>query len=570
MVDHHRPNPGHRPNDGDGGNPPVDNADALLPVASDPVTAPPVDVDERDGHTRSGDAIAMPDASAAHDMRAGWNNTIDDLIPEPRNEPYHDDDTTEPDPYDATDEVDVHVPPPTGDAADEVDDFSTGEELDVDNAPSGHNPEHATAGVTPAASSLAGADAPVNDASDTYLYERELEDPLPEEPIAGEPIVATAERTTAASTGKTTCPVCGQATDAVRFCSYCGSPLTEQRREITGDTPVQRLTSRAGGLLQPVAEWTRPGAVRAILALGGLLVLVSLLANSGATALIVGASILPAAILYWCRRSDVFENEPWYLVAGFAIVGIVLGALLGWLGAFTVTSSWFDEGVLNFGAAGFGGRFAEAVGTAPFIVWMISGVLVPALALAAIVASPLLARRFTHLGNEVMDGLTVAAAMGGGFAIGTAAVFVAPMFGQEGPSISPSAWTLTTIGLAILRPLIWTLAGGMIGAGAWRYLFSGSLATAIAPVGFGVAAPLLATLLSLQVSTIGLWAEVLVLIAIAAVVVVLYQRTLAGAITEDRRVLGGDNSRIVCPSCHRVTPAGKFCALCGEPLAATA
>src|SRR5690606_33814585 len=132
----------------------------------------------------------------------------------------------------------------------------------------------------------------------------------------------------------------------------------------------------------------------------------------------------------------------------------------------------------------------------------------------------------------------VAAAMGAGFAIGTAAVFVAPMFGQEGPSISPSAWTLTTIGLAILRPLIWTLAGGMIGAGAWRYLFSGSLASAIAPVSLGVAAPLLATLLYIQVSTVGLWAEILVLVVIAAVVAVLYHRTFADAITEDRRVLG--------------------------------
>ena len=101
------------------------------------------------------------------------------------------------------------------------------------------------------------------------------------------------------------------------------------------------------------------GAVRAILAGGFLLILFSLLANSAAAALIVGASILPIAILYWCRKVDVFENEPAYIVAGFGIVGAVVGALLGWLGAFTTTASWFDQGVLNFGAAGFGGRFAR-------------------------------------------------------------------------------------------------------------------------------------------------------------------------------------------------------------------
>ena len=564
MVDNHRPDQDHQPDGGHDENPPVDDADAPLPMASDQVTAPPVDVDERDGHAHSGEAIAMPDPTSDRDTRTGWNNTIDDLIPEPRTRPYHDDDATDADPYDATDEVDIHLPPPTGDATDEVDDFSTGEELEVDNAPAGHNPEHAMPGAE------TDTDPTVDDFDDTYAYTRELEDGTPGDETAGEIVVATEAREAPSATPRTTCPVCGQSTDAIRFCSYCGSALTEQRREITGDTAAQRLASRAGGLLEPVVEWTRPGAIRAILAAGGLLVLVSLLANSGAMALIIGASILPIAILYWCRKSDVFENEPWFIVAGFAIVGIVIGALLGWLGAVTTTSSWFEQGVLNFGAAGFGGRVAEAADTAPFIVWMISGVLVPALALAAIIATPLLARRFTHLGNEVMDGLTVAAAMGGGFAIGTAAVFVAPMFGQEGPDVSPSAWTLTTIGVTILRPLIWTLAGGMIGAGAWRYLFSGSLATAITPVGLGVAAPLLATLLSIQVSTVGLWAEIVVLMIIAAVAAVLYQRTFADAIVEDRRVLGTDNSRIVCPNCHRVTPAGQFCANCGEPLGVTA
>lgn len=487
------------------------------------------------------------------EQRASWNSTVDDLLPHPSAELHHTDDSIEPDPYDARDEVDVHVPPATGAAEDEVDDFSTQEELDVDNAPAGLNPEHedeSRAGHVPQTGGQAPTDAP-----------------LPEEERPDDAFAAS-EQVPPPDPDKTTCPVCGQATDALRFCGYCGAPLTEQRPEIVGDTPVQRAVSYAEGFLQPIAEWTKPGAVRAILAGGLLLILLSLLANSAATALIVGASILPVAILYWCRKMDVFENEPPYIVAGFGIVGAVVGALLGWLGAFTATASWFDQGVLNFGAAGFGGRFAEVAGTAPITVWIIVGVLVPTVALATIVASPLLARRFAPLGNEVMDGLTVAAAMGAGYAIGTTAVFVAPMFGQQGPPISPSAWTLTTIGLTIVRPLIWTLAGGMIGAGAWRYLFTGTLASAMAPVGFGVAAPLLHALLSLQLATIGFWAELLVGLVVAAVVAVLYRRTLADAIVEDRRVLGSDGRRVVCPSCHMVTPAGQFCAHCGEELSA--
>ena len=125
-----------------------------------------------------------------------------------------------------------------------------------------------------------------------------------------------------------------------------------------------------------------------------------------------------------------------------------------------------------------------------------------------------------------------------------------------------------TIGLTIVRPVIWTLAGGMIGAGAWRYLFTGKLASALAPVGLGVAVPLLYALLSLRAGDDRPLGELLVGLAFAAVIVVLYRRTLADAIVEDRRVLGSDGARVVCPSCHKVTPAGQFCAHCGEELSA--
>jgi RNA polymerase subunit RPABC4/transcription elongation factor Spt4 len=31
-------------------------------------------------------------------------------------------------------------------------------------------------------------------------------------------------------------------------------------------------------------------------------------------------------------------------------------------------------------------------------------------------------------------------------------------------------------------------------------------------------------------------------------------------------VLGSDDTRVVCPNCHQVTPSGAFCAHCGQPL----
>jgi hypothetical protein len=558
MVDPTRANPDDEQTD----ERPVDDADALVPVELEDKTAPPVDVDDREGGTHSGSIIAMPETSentTAHSSR--WADTIDELIPLPQDDPYHVDDTGTDDPFDAQDQVDVHVPIATRDAADEVDDFSTYEEFDVDNAPDERRDrlfDDAHPDDAP----------PVSDDSvvDSSGYATTV---TSDAGIADDTVFAdvSAETQPDPARGDTvTCPTCGRQTDALRFCGHCGGPLTEHRREIVGDTQTQRLMNRAASYLEPLALWSRPGGVRAILAIGALLVLLSLLANSGAMALIVGASILPAVILYWCRRVDVFEQEPWYYVAGFATVGIVVGALLGWLGAITTTGAWFDEGVLNFGAAGFGGQFAEVAGNAPFVVWLVCGFVIPIAALAAIIAGPLLMRQTISLRNEVMDGLTLAAAMGAGYAIGTAIVFVAPLFDQDGPAITASGWTLTTIGLTILRPLLWTLAGGMIGAAAWRYLLSGKFISAMVPAAAGIAAPLLATLLSIQLATSGLWAEIALGTVVVVIVGYLYPRTLAEAVRQDRQALGADNARVVCPHCQRVTPAGQYCAHCGGEL----
>lgn len=367
--------------------------------------------------------------------------------------------------------------------------------------------------------------------------------------------------------GTTTCPTCGRETDALRFCGYCGATLVDQPRPTENDgSRLGDLRAQLFRVLEPIADWTKPGAVRAILAVGAALIVLSLLANSGALALVIGACLLPLAILYWCTRNDVFEREPLYILAGFAIAGIAVGALLGWFSSLLVENSWFDDGVLNYGAAGFGGKFAEAAGNPPFAVWSLVGIVLPFAAIAALIGLPLAGRQALSLRNEVMDGVTVAAALGGGIAVGSAMVFVSPMYSGGGPQINAQGWTLLTIGLTIVRPLIWTFAGGLLGAAAWRYLLSGTMQASIIPAVLGVAGPLLYTLMSLQLQASGMWGEFLWGIVVAAVLGFFYQKTVSSAVSQDRRILGTSNARVVCPHCGKVTPAGQYCANCGEPL----
>lgn len=554
-----------------------DDEMGLAPVPEEEPHAPPVDLDEREGEERSTESIVLPEREEAHDEEydSSFDNQIDELLPRPQDEPYHDDDEIERDPYNVVDEVDEMMPRPTGDARDEVDDFSTGEELDVETAPLGHSDRDHDHDIDIDVAGEENLDPPgmridhdpVNDESgfvaSTYTTAsaaREISGPDAVTSDAPEP-----EPLTAAD-GTTTCPTCGRQTDALRFCGYCGEQLTEERRGSTATTTRDRLQERATMLLEPLAHWTRPGPVRLIMAAGAVLILLSLLANNGALAIIFGAAILPLILIYWCTELDVFENEPLILIAGFGLASTVIGALIGWLSSLVVTNSWFDAGVLNYGAAGFGGRFAEAAGSAPFIVWLISGILLPVGALAAIIGGPIAMRQTLSLRNEIMDGLTIAAAMGAGFSLGTAIVFAAPMIADGGPASDASGWTLTIIGLTIIRPIIWTLSGAMLGAAAWMYLRSRKLAGALIPAVAGIVAPLLFTLVSIQLHPNGLWPEIIWGILVSVAVALVYRRTLSTARTEDRKVLGNDHSRVVCPNCHKVTPDGAFCSSCGADL----
>ena len=553
----------------EGASPADDRARALSPLPDEPRQAPPVDIDERDGQHAGTEAIPLPDhgGSQADDL----GNQIEDTLPAPAGPagPH------EPAPRDdLDDQIDETLPAPDSEANAPIElddqDAETAFRLDLDRPQDGDNPDTAEDVLT--SLSMDGPetlDAPAED--DTL--------PLNDESIIFR--TASGERTDASfgraagatgaeaphiAAGTTTCPTCGRETDALRFCGHCGASLTERMQTLTAETPLGRLQERATQLLDPAAAWTRLPLVRLILGAGAVLVLLALLANSGGLALIIGAAILPLILVYAFTRLDVFEAEPPLTIAGLGLAGTLVGAILGWLGAWVVESNWFDTGILNYGAAGFGGRFAEAASSAPVVVWAVNGLLLPLAAIAAIVGIPLALRQAMTLRNEIMDGLTLGGAVAGGISLGSAMVFAAPMLAGGGPESDASTWTLTTIGLTILRPLVWTLGGAMLGAAAWRYMRTQSIGGIIVPVAGAVGALLLSTLVALQLASAGLWPEVLWGLVVAIAVVVLYRMTLRAAIAEDRRVLGADDARQVCPNCHRVTPKGAYCAYCGTPL----
>lgn len=299
---------------------------------------------------------------------------------------------------------------------------------------------------------------------------------------------------------------------------------------------------------------------------GGVLVLLALLANSAGTALIVASGIVAILLALTLPQQDLFERESPALILAVGVIGGVIGIVIGTVTSWLTSSNWFDSGTLNYGAAGFGGRFAGLGGAAPLSVWLLNGLILPLIALAGIAAAPVALRRLPQSRNEVMDGVILVGSSAAGFTIGTALVYWSPMLGDRGPQTDVGAWTLTLIGMVILRPVVITLAGAMLGAGIWRFMMTPSISKIILPAVGSVGAFLLLAFGSIQLQPAGLWPEVVWTLLLAAATFVIYRVVLKGAIAEDRKAMGVDGARTVCPSCQQITPAGAFCANCGEAL----
>lgn len=499
-------------------------------TAPTPSTAPPVDIDDRHAaipHADPPDVIELPDHADPGEPAAP-----DGDFPE-----FHPEDATEESPDAATVELqeawqsDTYIDPDTVESSSSSSTDTTREDLTI--APGADTSRTVVTVDSQSPGTINGSNQPPgpartvtlkaerdthSDAGDPHIHETIINDRPPEER--------------------------GGASGAIgRF----------------GAGPLQQF-------IQPFQHLRWTTSQRLVVLGGALLILLALLASSAGLALLIAGAVVSIVIVLGLSQQDVFEHESAALIMGVGGIGGIIGIVVGTLGSWVTSSSWFDSGRLNYGAAGFGGRFADAAGSAPFAVWLLNGLIFSLIALAAIAVAPIALRRMPQFRNEVMDGVILVGASAAGFTIGTTLIYSAPMLGDRGPQTSVRDWTLTMIGVVLLRPVVITLAGAMLGAAIWRYMSSPRLSTIILPAAGSIGAYLLLVLGSIQLGPAGLWPETIWTLLIAAGTVVLYRTVLKTVIASDQSVLGKDGTRIVCPTCGQLTPPGTFCANCGNAL----
>lgn len=315
----------------------------------------------------------------------------------------------------------------------------------------------------------------------------------------------------------TVCSACGAVIGKVAYCPLCGAE--------------QAPTTRLGALAASLMNWSKPVLVRGVLMVAAVLVLLALLADSSTTALVIGAAIVPAIILIRLAMEVRLQKREHVLqILMMAFGGLVIGTFISWLGARTVSNSWFDTGVLNYGSAGFGGSFADAAGSAPFMVWLVNGILIPVLLIATIAGLPYGFRLLIGLPPKEISGALLSASVAAGYTIASAITFYRPLAENGSPAINTRDWTLTVIGLSVIHPMVWIFSGAMIGIVVWRYIRTAEIGSIIVPGTIAAAVPLLFTLFSIGVAGSGLWAEVILGIIFAGGAWYLYRRALAVAL----------------------------------------
>lgn len=229
-----------------------DQIDELLPIPEQPADAGHDDVDSAMDTLLPAPGArhhSPDDATTREELEV--DTTVDGI-----------DDRVDPSPQRGNDELDGHQPPdgnsPGETGPDTIEGVAVGAEIEADQA-SGH-PDRVSY-------------APGSQADDRRQDDSEVGPTAADQPNVD------------SETGDAhQCLACGAPISSVAYCPVCGAD--------------QYPDTRMAAVFSPLLSWFRPAPVRMVMLVGAVLVVLALLADSGASALTIAAITLPVALLF--------------------------------------------------------------------------------------------------------------------------------------------------------------------------------------------------------------------------------------------------------------------------------
>jgi ribosomal protein L32 len=352
------------------------------------------------------------------------------------------------------------------------------------------------------------------------------------------------------------CPHCGSVVPAGDFCGHCGAHLvtaSTARTHAFAAVPSERVAHVSIiSTLFPHLPHRRGGAFRWALIAGSAAVVLLASLRLFAPATVAAGFLLPVLYLLYLYEVEVYEDEPWLLIAATMLTGAVLGYLFARLSGDPLSS-------LNL----TGDRETA---------FALAGVAIPIAGQALMLAGPLFVYLFRPRYREPLDGLTFGAASALGFTLMSTLAAFWPLIG--GPLVGtgdPLDWSLRLLRAGIFVSLVNASTTGLITAAIWLHRYdrrraglpwtTSILATLIVAAGAQVVIGVLGfTIPELVASTL--------ILLLATLALLLYVRLV---IHQALLVEGAEHEigpEAPCPECHRVVPAMAFCPACGAARAA--
>ena len=352
------------------------------------------------------------------------------------------------------------------------------------------------------------------------------------------------------------CPHCDSSVPQGDFCGHCGAHLAtadRSRRQTFAAMPNEPvLHLNVISTLFPHLPHRRGGPFRWAMVAGIVFVLLLVALRLYAPATAAATALLPALYLLYLYEVEVYQHEPWILIAATMVAGAILGFALT-----TVVG----------GAASDLRLTGDTKSTL-----LLEGIGIPVVAQTLMLAGP--ATLYFGRGGyrEPLDGLTFGASSALGFSLASQLSALWPLIsGALGGSGDPVDWALLLLRLGILVSLVNASTTALITASVWlrRYdrrrsnrAWEVSVpATLIAGYGVQLLLGLLTIALTELVALVLLW-------TLAAIALTLYVRQVIhqALLAEGPAHEIGPDSQ--CPECHRIVPTMQFCPHCGAARAA--
>ncbi|MFN2545223.1 MAG: hypothetical protein ABR600_11745 [Actinomycetota bacterium] len=354
----------------------------------------------------------------------------------------------------------------------------------------------------------------------------------------------------------TQCPACGEQVPEGTFCVRCGTRLAEGGAAKRGFSAAPNEGLRRPSVISslfPQLPRASMATFRAALLMGLGVVLVLALLRLYPLAVVTSAVLVPLLTALYVYDVDVYEDEPIRVIAFTMLWGAATGILVGILAR--VLSPSIDA----------------LAGVTGSILW-VRGILVPALAVVAMLVGPLVLLPYRKF-NDVLDGATFGACCAVSFA---GALLLTQAFDFFGGGFRPQGaitpWLVRLLELAVEVPVLYAaLIGATAGAFWLRYRAPARDRTALGPLGVPAVAVVVAAAL-VVVTAIGQlylanWAA-LVVYGIVAIGALIWLRQVIhiGLLQEASEIPIGPE--IVCANCGATTARHSFCSNCGISLLA--